>query len=163
MKLLAGVIASVTMMFLNSAALIGAEVKAPEVAAKAITDGLIVRQAPDDKSPTVATLKKGDAVTASDRKGAYWKVKLADGKEGFVSVTGLQTKAGVGTVKDAVTGALPTPAPAAAPVASPVDTAKAAAAAKVDEAKAKKDAAAKKQHDSNAQKMEKAANKLFKK
>jgi hypothetical protein len=162
MKMFVGVIVSVTMMFVNSAALMAAETKAPEVAAKAITDGVIVRQAADDKSPTVATLKKGDAVTASDRKGAYWKVKLADGKEGFVSVTALQTKAGVGAVKDAVAGAVPASAPASAPASSPVDSAKAAAAAKINEAKAKKDAAAKKQQDSNAQKLEKAANKLFK-
>ena len=161
MKILTGVISFVVMMFINSAALIGAEAKGHDVAAKAITDGVIVHQAPDDKSPTVATLKKGDAVTASDRKGAYWKVKLSDGKEGFVSVTGLQTKAGINAVKEAAKGALPASAPAGAPAASPVDSAKKAAEAKVDEAKAKQDAAAKKEHDSNAQKMEKAANKLF--
>lgn len=72
MKILTGVISFVVMMFINSAALIGAEAKGHDVAAKAITDGVIVHQAPDDKSPTVATLKKvtrSRQVTARARTG----------------------------------------------------------------------------------------------
>ena len=138
----------VSMMFLNSFALYGEESQPTEVAAKAVMDGVIVHQAADDKSATVATLKKGDPVTASDRKGGYWKVKLPDGKEGFVSVTGLQSKAGINTVKEAVSGAMPS---------------KSAASGKVDDAKAKKDAAVKKGKAAGAHKLEKEANKLFNK
>lgn len=151
-------------------------------AATTMSDDVTVRAAADDKSAVVTTLKKGTDVTASDRNGAYWKVKLADGKEGFVSVTSIKTK---GSVKDLVKGAV-APAPAAGAPATPsaVDKAKAEAdKVKADADKVKADAAAKaaaakaavmpavpaapavpaKPAESNAKKLEKAAGGLFKK
>ena len=144
-------------------------------AATTLSDDVTVRAAADDKSAVVTTLKKGTDVTASDRNGAYWKVKLADGKEGFVSVTSIKTK---GSVKDLVKGAV-APAPAAGAPATPsaVDKAK-AEADKVKADAAAKAAAAKaavmpavpaapavpaKPAESNAKKLEKAAGGLFKK
>lgn len=167
MRLIATLMILLTSAFSFNGVLFAADAKGHAVAAKALTDGVEVRQAPDDKSPSIATLKKGENVTASDRKGAYWKVRLSDGKEGFVPVTSLQTKAGINEAKGAIEAAkakADAPAPAAAaPSPSPTEQAKAAINAKVDEAKAKQDADAKKEPDTKAQKLEKAANNLFKK
>ncbi|MCX6116508.1 MAG: SH3 domain-containing protein, partial [Proteobacteria bacterium] len=137
-------------------------VKGRPVEAKTILEGVQVRADADDKSAVIATLKKGENVKAYDHKGAYWKVKLADGKEGYVSVASLQTKMGINGVKDAVKGAA-TPPPSQATSPSAVDSAKSAINGKVDELKAKPNAPAAKDSETNGQKLEKAANGLFNK
>jgi Bacterial SH3 domain len=111
------------------------------VSATTISDDVAVRATGDEKGAVVATLKKGAKLTASDRVGAYWKVKLADGKEGFVSVTSIKTH---GSVKNLVKGAA-APASAdcnAAPAPSPAAKAKSDADAKAAAAKADADAKA---------------------
>ena len=150
--------ATCAFLTLGATSVLAVEAKAPAVAAKAIVEGVEVRQAPDDKSPSIAKLKKGENVTASDRKGAYWKIKMADGREGFVSVASLQTKAGINEVKSAYKSAT---APAQPGAPSMLDSAKGALNSKVAEEKAKQDAAPKKEDKSGAS-LEKAANDLFK-
>jgi Bacterial SH3 domain len=158
-----------TLMFVSMNVFAGVDLKSKipsakgrPVEAKAITEGVQVREHADDKSSVIATLKKGENVKAFDRQGAYWKIKLADGKEGFVSVASLQTKMGVNGVKDAVKGAV-TPPPSSGSSPSVVDSTKSAINGKVDELKAKQDAPAAKDSETNGQKLEKAANGFLKK
>jgi colicin import membrane protein len=158
MKSLSSFLALTAILFCTESAFAAAK----SFSATTISDDVAVRAAADEKSAVLETLKKGTNVTASDRSGAYWKVKLADGKAGFVSVTSLKTK---GSVKDLVKGAA---APAAGAAASAVDKAKADAAEKAAAAKAAiappaAPAVPAAPAESNAKKLEKAAGGLFKK
>lgn len=134
---------------------------AKSFSATTLSDDVALRATADEKGAVVETLKKGTNVTASDRSGAYWKVKLADGKEGFVSVTSLKTN---GSVKSLVQGAL-APAAGAKSEPSAAEKAKADVAAKAAAAKAAivPAAAPAAAPESNAKKLEKAAGGLFKK
>lgn len=85
--------------------LIGVPAIAGSVEAK--KDDVEVFAAADKGSAVVTKLKKGQAVTSSERSGMYWQVKLPDGKAGFVSVMAVKIKAEAGgglsdTLRDAV-------------------------------------------------------------
>lgn len=56
-------------------------------------DGVEVLETADKGSKVLMTLKKGDAVESSERKGMFWQVKTPDGKSGFVSILGVTRKA----------------------------------------------------------------------
>jgi ribonuclease PH len=47
---------------------------------------------PSREGKVLKTLKQGDRVTSIDRQGMYWRVKLDDGKEGYVSVLNVRPK-----------------------------------------------------------------------
>ncbi len=51
-----------------------------------------VYTAGDKDSPVLATLKSGDTVAYSERKGMYWQVVTKAGKPGFVSVLAVKVK-----------------------------------------------------------------------
>lgn len=51
-----------------------------------------VYSAPDKASAVLQKLKKGDTLDSGERKGMYWQVKTASGKEGFVSVLAVRVK-----------------------------------------------------------------------
>lgn len=130
------------------------------VPVKTLTDGVQMRAAADEKSEVLATLPKGENLTAISRSGAYWKVKNAAGKEGFVPVTSVQTKAGTNAVKAAATEAGAQAKEAASAVQGIVGE-------KAAEVKAQQGAAPAapqvKAPEVKAEKLEKAANKLFNK
>lgn len=56
-------------------------------------DGVQVLASPDKSSSVLETLKKGDKISASERKGMYWQVKTGAGKSGFVSMLVVRMKA----------------------------------------------------------------------
>lgn len=56
-------------------------------------DGVQVFASPDKSSAVLETLKKGDKIAASERKGMYWQVKTGSGKSGFVSMLVVRMKA----------------------------------------------------------------------
>jgi hypothetical protein len=63
----------------------GASQTMAEVVVEAKQDGVKVLQDANKGAAELATLKKGESLAALDRKGIYWRVKTAAGKEGFVS------------------------------------------------------------------------------
>lgn len=65
---------------------LGAEVEAKK-------DGVEVYVDATNKSDVVGKLKEGEALTAGERKGMFWEVKMKDGKAGFVSVLAVKHKA----------------------------------------------------------------------
>jgi len=56
-------------------------------------DGVQVLSSPDKSSSVLETLKKGDKLSAGERKGMYWQVKTSAGKSGFVSMLAVRMKA----------------------------------------------------------------------
>jgi len=64
---------------------------ATTVAAK--KDGVKVFDKPSKRASVIHTLKKGDALEASERSGMYWKVQIK-GSDGFISFMKVQRKAG---------------------------------------------------------------------
>lgn len=56
-------------------------------------DGTQVTSEPKKGSSVVTEIKKGEILEAGDREGMFWKVKTADGKDGFVSVMAVQREA----------------------------------------------------------------------
>ena len=151
------ILAAVAILFASSS-LAAPKTGAKSTAVKTVADGVEVRKDPDNKAEVIATLKKGESLTATDRKGSYWKVKLSDGREGFVPVTSVQTRAGINAIKAAVgnTGTQ---------VGEAASAVKDAVSEKADAAKAesKPAPAAPKAPDVKSKDLEKAANKLFKK
>ena len=151
------ILAAVAILFASSS-LAAPKTGAKSTAVKTVADGVEVRKDPDNKAEVIATLKKGENLTATDRKGSYWKVKLSDGREGFVPVTSVQTKAGINAIKAAVgnTGTQ---------VGEAASAVKDAVSEKADAAKAesKPAPAAPKAPEVKSKDLEKAANKLFKK
>ncbi|NDE15410.1 SH3 domain-containing protein [bacterium] len=72
-------------------------------------DGVQVTVAPDKGSAVVHTMKAGEAVDSTERKGMYWQVKAPGGKTGFVPVLQVKVKASdsdggaiSGAIRDAV-------------------------------------------------------------
>ncbi len=72
-------------------------------------DGVQVTAAPDKGAPVVHTMKAGEVVDSTERKGMYWQVKVPGGKSGFVSVLQVKVKASdsdggaiSGAIRDAV-------------------------------------------------------------
>ena len=127
------------------------------VPVKTVTDGVQMRVAADENSKVIATLPKGENLTAISRSGSYWKVKNSAGKEGFVPVTSVQGKHGTNAVK-AAAGEAGAQAKEAATAVQGIVGDKAA------EAKAQQKAAPEvKAPEVKADNLEKAANKLFKK
>jgi hypothetical protein len=55
-------------------------------------DNVEVFSAPDKASPVLHKLKKGETINSGERKGMYWQVKTASGKDGFVSVLAVRVK-----------------------------------------------------------------------
>ncbi len=55
-------------------------------------DNVDVYSAPDKASAVLQKLKKGETVNSGERKGMYWQVKTASGKDGFVSVLAVRVK-----------------------------------------------------------------------
>lgn len=51
-----------------------------------------VFSAPDKASTVLQKLKKGETINSGERKGMYWQVKTAAGKDGFVSVLAVRVK-----------------------------------------------------------------------
>ncbi len=78
------------LVFLLSWLGVGA-LQAAEFAAK--KDGVSVLAQAKRDAAVLKELKQGETVEASDREGMYWKVKLPDGKEGFVSALQIERKA----------------------------------------------------------------------
>ncbi|MBC7658196.1 MAG: SH3 domain-containing protein [Chitinophagaceae bacterium] len=77
---------SLTFLLFSSVAI------AAQVSAK--KDGTQVFSEPKKGAAVVRELKKGETIDAGDRAGMFWKVKTAEGKEGFVSVMAVQREAG---------------------------------------------------------------------
>jgi hypothetical protein len=66
-------------------------------------DGTKILASGEKNASTVATLKKGDLLTSSERSGMYWRVKSKDGKSGFVSVLAVRAKPDTsGGINDAI-------------------------------------------------------------
>ena len=83
---------NITSLIVAAAALLGAgEALAAEVEAK--KDGVEVFADATNKSDVVGKLKEGDVLSAGERKGMFWEVKMKDGKAGFVSVLAVKRKA----------------------------------------------------------------------
>lgn len=51
-----------------------------------------ILQRPDLKGPVLAKLEAGAEVTGLEKKGLYWRVKMADGTTGFVMMTLVSTR-----------------------------------------------------------------------
>ena len=68
-------------------ALLSTAAAAADMAATVHKPGAEVHQAADFKSATVASLRRGDAVTISGQQGLWFQVRLADGSSGFLRVT----------------------------------------------------------------------------
>lgn len=49
-------------------------------------EGVEVYADATNKSQVLTTLKSGESLVATERKGMFWAVKTADGKDGYVSV-----------------------------------------------------------------------------
>lgn len=153
-------IATASLILFSSVSLAAPKIAPKPTAVKTVAEGVEVRKDPDGKAEVIATLKKGENLTALDRKGSYWKVKLPDGREGFVPVTSVQTKAGMNAIKSAV-GDAATQAGDATAAAKEAAAEKSASnpAVKAPEVKAPEP----KTPEVKSQDLEKAANKLFKK
>jgi len=65
-------------------------------------DGVTVTATADKAGAVLATLKSGETVDGTERKGMYWSVKTADGKAGFVSVMAVKVQAGASAVGGAL-------------------------------------------------------------
>lgn len=72
-------------------------------------DGVQVTATPDKGGAVVHTMKAGEVVQSTERKGMYWQVKVPGGKSGFVSVLQVKIKANdsdggaiAGAIRDAV-------------------------------------------------------------
>ena len=65
---------------------------ASPVAAK--KDGTQITAEPKRGAAVLKELRKGETIEAADRSGMFWKVKTAEGKEGYVSVMAVQRQAG---------------------------------------------------------------------
>ena len=151
------IIAAIAILFASSG-LAAPKVAAKPTPVKTLADGVEVRKDPDNKAEVIATLKKGENLTATGRKGSYWRVKLSDGREGFVPVTSVQTKAGMNAIKSAIGNA-------GTQVGEAATAVKDAVSEKADAAKAESKPAppAPKTPELKSKDLEKAANKLFKK
>jgi len=148
------VIAAASLVLFSTASIAGSKLAPKPTAVKTVAEGVEVRKDPDGKAEVIATLKKGENLTALDRKGSYWKVKLSDGREGFVPVTSVHTKAGMNAIKSAVSdGAAQVGEAASAVKGAAAEKSAAKPAVKTPEVKAP---------DVKSQDLEKAANKLFK-
>jgi hypothetical protein len=55
-------------------------------------DGVEVYTAADKSSAVIQKLKKGDRLSAGERKGMYWQVKTTAGKDGFVNMLAVKVK-----------------------------------------------------------------------
>ena len=55
-------------------------------------DGVEVYSSPDKSSSVMQKLKKGDRLSAGERKGMYWQVKTSSGKDGFVNMLVVKVK-----------------------------------------------------------------------
>ncbi|MGE0173061.1 MAG: hypothetical protein AB7T49_09760 [Oligoflexales bacterium] len=66
------------------------ELRAVDLAAK--EDGVQVFDKASKQGTVVTTLKAGDVVASSGRKGMFWEVETADKKKGFVAVTQVTRK-----------------------------------------------------------------------
>lgn len=81
-----------TSLLISLMFLFATSVFASAVAAK--KDGVKIYAKASKKASVLLTLSKGQAVTAKERKGMYWSVKLPDGRDGYVSVLKVKRKAG---------------------------------------------------------------------
>ncbi len=149
---------AVVSLFFASGSFAAPKIQPKATLVKTLSDGVEVRKDPDNKAEVLVTLKKGENLTAIDRKGSYWKVKLSDGREGFVPVTSVQTKAGMNAIKAAV-GSASSQVGEGASAVKDIVSEKAAAA----KAEGKAAPSAPKVPEVKSQDLEKAANKLFKK
>ncbi len=64
-----------------------------EIVVEAKQDGVKILQEAKKDAPELASLKKGESVEASERKGMYWQVKV-NGKDGFVLFTTVTRREG---------------------------------------------------------------------
>jgi uncharacterized protein YgiM (DUF1202 family) len=55
-------------------------------------DGVEVYSSADKSSAVIQKLKKGDKLSAGERKGMYWQVKTSSGKDGFVNMLLVKVK-----------------------------------------------------------------------
>lgn len=55
-------------------------------------DGVEIFAAADKSAAVLQKMKKGESVASGERSGMYWKVKLANGQPGFVSVLNVKAK-----------------------------------------------------------------------
>jgi hypothetical protein len=96
------------MKFLGLLAFLSTSLAASAIAGEleAKKDGVEV-YADTQKSSVIGSLKKGEKINFSERKGMYWSVTLG-GKPGFVSVMGVQnsTSAGSSAVTNAIKNAV---------------------------------------------------------
>jgi hypothetical protein len=76
---------AIAMVLLRSTAGISGTLVAAKPAVPVYTAG-------DKDSPVLETLKSGDTVAYSERKGMYWQVVTKAGKPGFVSVLAVKVK-----------------------------------------------------------------------
>lgn len=89
----------VTLALVNSGLALAAHVEAKK-------DGVEVYADATNKSAVVATLKSGESIVATERKGMFWAVKTTDGKVGYVSVLVVKHKPDSdGTIADAIKAA----------------------------------------------------------
>lgn len=69
-------------------------------------DGVEILESAAKGAKVIATLKKGESVESSDRKGMFWQVKTSNGKAGFVSVMAVNRSAdGGGNLAKAIQAA----------------------------------------------------------
>lgn len=87
----------VILAFLISNRLIAGELEAKKDGVEVYSDS--------QKSSVIGTLKKGDKVPFTERKGMYWAVSLK-GKTGFVSVMAVQNSSSSSSGSSAVTNAI---------------------------------------------------------
>lgn len=69
-------------------------------------EGVDVLSAPEKSAAVLLKMKKGDSLTAKERKGMYWEVKTKDGKTGYVSVLNVKHKADESGLNDAIRSAV---------------------------------------------------------
>jgi hypothetical protein len=55
-------------------------------------DKVEIFAAADKSSAVIASISKGDSLSAGERSGMYWSVKTKDGKPGYVSVLAVKVK-----------------------------------------------------------------------
>jgi len=65
-------------------------------------DGVDILSSPEKSGTVIKKMKKGESLTAKERKGMYWEVKTKDGKSGFVSVLLVKHKADESGLSNAI-------------------------------------------------------------
>lgn len=84
--------ATLRSVLMIGALMVAGDAMSVDLAAK--ENGVQVFDKASKQGGVIATLKQGDVVSSSGRKGMFWEVETADKKKGFVAVTQVTRKSG---------------------------------------------------------------------